>query len=317
MGLRRPRRWGAVAGRNGPLWPASSFPGTCDLVRSRLRRVRDRHRSLQRVIRFSSRLARRRCPPRSRETGSGSPASSASVTIAPRRVAGAVRPRRHRGGGPVGTCSARSSDRGLPGDARSSRAFDANCHLYLRRGHGPSSTSRAGGSVEAGLGPDPRGGRWWLAWRPTSLFPIDQQEEISPASWRGGPAGEDVGCRHQGHDSFLVDMDRFCPAIAGSCGRAEGAGATGMAARSGGHRGGWAAPARRPRMARRSSARCCPVWRLVRPRRWLLAGGLVLTRSTIGGPRAARLTGIPGRRHADQGGAGALLPSSARWWWRR
>ena len=46
------------------------------------------------------------------------------------------------------------------------------------------------------------------------LFPIDQQEELATLLAR---RGRDVRFERlasiQGHDSFLVDMDRFCPAI--------------------------------------------------------------------------------------------------------
>ena len=56
--------------------------------------------------------------------------------------------------------------------------------------------------------------RWSLAWARTSCFPIHQQRELA--------AGLRAGCAEvtfeelpsiQGHDSFLVDMDRFRPVI--------------------------------------------------------------------------------------------------------
>ena len=46
------------------------------------------------------------------------------------------------------------------------------------------------------------------------LFPLDQQEEIANVL---RAQGREVEFRPlpslQGHDSFLVDMERFCPAI--------------------------------------------------------------------------------------------------------
>jgi homoserine acetyltransferase len=47
------------------------------------------------------------------------------------------------------------------------------------------------------------------------LFPIDQQEEIAGCLRQAGREVRlDVLPSIQGHDSFLIDMDRFCPVIA-------------------------------------------------------------------------------------------------------
>ena len=71
-----------------------------------------------------------------------------------------------------------------------------------------------GGSVEAGLRRI-RAERTLVVGVETDfLFPLDQQEEIASVLRK---AGRDVRFHAlpsiQGHDSFLVDMDRFCPVI--------------------------------------------------------------------------------------------------------
>jgi homoserine O-acetyltransferase/O-succinyltransferase len=95
-------------------------------------------------------------------------------------------------------------------------AFDANCYLYLSRSMDLFDVAEHGGSVEAGLGRI-RAERTLVVGVETDfLFPIDQQEEIARIL---AAAGRDVKMVRlpsiQGHDSFLVDMDRFCPVIAG------------------------------------------------------------------------------------------------------
>jgi homoserine O-acetyltransferase/O-succinyltransferase len=94
-------------------------------------------------------------------------------------------------------------------------AFDANCYLYLSRSMDLFDVAEHGGSVESGLGRI-RAERTLVVGVETDfLFPIDQQEEIARIL---AAAGRDVKMVRlpsiQGHDSFLVDMDRFCPVIA-------------------------------------------------------------------------------------------------------
>ena len=95
-------------------------------------------------------------------------------------------------------------------------SFDANCYLYLSRSMDLFDAAEHGGTVEAGLARVRARDALVIGVSSDILFPLEQQEEIA----RGlEQAGARVRFRPlpsiQGHDSFLVDMDRFCPAIAG------------------------------------------------------------------------------------------------------
>ena len=95
------------------------------------------------------------------------------------------------------------------------RSFDANCYLYLSRAMDLFDVAEHGGSVETGLGRI-RAERTLVVGVETDfLFPIDQQEEIARIL---ADAGRRVTMTRlpsiQGHDSFLVDLDRFGPVIA-------------------------------------------------------------------------------------------------------
>jgi homoserine O-acetyltransferase len=95
------------------------------------------------------------------------------------------------------------------------RSFDANCYLYLSRAMDLFDVAEHGGSVETGLGRI-RAERTLVVGVETDfLFPIDQQEEIARIL---ADAGRRVTMARlpsiQGHDSFLVDLDRFGPVIA-------------------------------------------------------------------------------------------------------
>jgi len=92
--------------------------------------------------------------------------------------------------------------------------FDANCYLYLSRSMDLFDAAEHGGSVHAGLGRI-RAERTLVVGVETDfLFPLDQQEEIAAVLRRHG---RDVRLEAlpslQGHDSFLVDMDRFQPVV--------------------------------------------------------------------------------------------------------
>jgi homoserine O-acetyltransferase len=93
-------------------------------------------------------------------------------------------------------------------------SFDANCYLYLSRSMDLFDVAEHGGSVEAGLGRI-RAERTLVVGVATDfLFPLDQQQEIARILREHG---RDVRLEAlssiQGHDSFLVDMDRFQPAV--------------------------------------------------------------------------------------------------------
>jgi homoserine O-acetyltransferase len=92
--------------------------------------------------------------------------------------------------------------------------FDANSYLYLSRASDLFDVAEHGGSVTAGLA-KVRAGRVLVVGVETDLlFPIAQQRELA--------SGLDALNREvhlvelpsiQGHDSFLVDMDRFRPVL--------------------------------------------------------------------------------------------------------
>ena len=93
--------------------------------------------------------------------------------------------------------------------------FDANCYLYLSRAMDLFDVAEMGGSVEAGLSRIKAARTLVIGVETDFLFPIDQQEEIATVL-RG--VGRDVEMARlpsiQGHDSFLVDLDRFGETIA-------------------------------------------------------------------------------------------------------
>ncbi|MDH5255649.1 MAG: homoserine O-acetyltransferase [Gammaproteobacteria bacterium] len=92
--------------------------------------------------------------------------------------------------------------------------FDANCYLYLSRASDLFDVADHGGSVQAGLA-RVRAERVLVVGVETDiLFPIAQQRDL--AAGLDAP-GRDVHLVElpsiQGHDSFLVDMDRFRPVL--------------------------------------------------------------------------------------------------------
>lgn len=93
--------------------------------------------------------------------------------------------------------------------------FDANSYLYLSRASDLFDVAEHGGSVTAGLGKVGTERALVVGVETDILFPIAQQRELA--------AGLDARNREvhlvelpslQGHDSFLVDMDRFRPVLA-------------------------------------------------------------------------------------------------------
>jgi homoserine O-acetyltransferase len=93
--------------------------------------------------------------------------------------------------------------------------FDANCYLYLSRSMDLFDVAEHGGSVEAGLACVKAAKTLVIGVETDFLFPLDQQEEIATTLRRLGRDVRFVPLPSvQGHDSFLVDYDRFCPAMA-------------------------------------------------------------------------------------------------------
>jgi homoserine O-acetyltransferase len=93
--------------------------------------------------------------------------------------------------------------------------FDANCYLYLSRASDLFDVADHGGSVEAGLARIEAERVGIIGVDTDFLFPLHQQQELARLLAAGG---RDVQMTElsslQGHDAFLVDMDRFRPPIA-------------------------------------------------------------------------------------------------------
>ena len=93
--------------------------------------------------------------------------------------------------------------------------FDANCYLYLSRAMDLFDVADHGGSVDRGLSRVSLERALVIGVETDFLFPIEQQEALAIGL---KSHVTDVDFRRlaslQGHDSFLVDMDRFRPALA-------------------------------------------------------------------------------------------------------
>lgn len=93
-------------------------------------------------------------------------------------------------------------------------SFDANCYLYLSRAMDIFDVAEHGGSLEAGLGRIKAKHALVVGVETDFLFPIDQQAEIAKILHQQGLDVKFAPLTSlQGHDSFLVDMERFCPVI--------------------------------------------------------------------------------------------------------
>jgi len=92
--------------------------------------------------------------------------------------------------------------------------FDPNCYLYLSRASDLFDIAEHGGSVTAGLSRIKADKILVMGVSTDLLFPLRQQLELAEGL---KAAGNDVSFvaldSIQGHDSFLVDMDRFRPVI--------------------------------------------------------------------------------------------------------
>ena len=109
-------------------------------------------------------------------------------------------------------------ERYLEGHARRFvRQFDPNCYLYLSRsmdwfdvaeyGQGDPMRALASIKLEKALS---------IGVHTDILFPLQQQEQIAEGLRAGGCESEFAPLASpQGHDAFLVDIERFGPAIAG------------------------------------------------------------------------------------------------------
>lgn len=93
--------------------------------------------------------------------------------------------------------------------------FDPNCYLYLSRASDLFDVAEHGASVAAGLDRVQARRVRVIGVTTDFLFPIEQQRELAELLDRPGRGAELIELPSiQGHDSFLVDMDRFRPAVA-------------------------------------------------------------------------------------------------------
>lgn len=94
-------------------------------------------------------------------------------------------------------------------------AFDANCYLYLSRAMDLFDIADHGGSVAEGLSRVAASRALVIGVASDFLFPPHQQRELAEGLRASVPQVEfRLLDSIQGHDSFLVDMDRFRPAVA-------------------------------------------------------------------------------------------------------
>ena len=113
-------------------------------------------------------------------------------------------------------------ERYLEGHARRFvHQFDPNCYLYLSRSMDWFDLAEyAGGDILAGLARIHVQRSLAIGVHTDILFPLQQQEEIANGLRAGGAESEFVALPSpQGHDAFLVDIERFGPVIGGFLGR--------------------------------------------------------------------------------------------------
>ena len=93
-------------------------------------------------------------------------------------------------------------------------AFDANCYLYLSRAMDLFDAADHGGDLDKAFSRTNLRQTLIIGVESDFLFPLQQQAELAAAL---KPHVGDVEFKRlasvQGHDSFLVDMDRFRPAV--------------------------------------------------------------------------------------------------------
>lgn len=93
--------------------------------------------------------------------------------------------------------------------------FDPNCYLYLSRASDLFDVAEHGASVEAGLEKVLAPRAMIIGVVTDFLFPIYQQRELADGLRRAGREVDFYELESlQGHDAFLVDMDRYRPLIA-------------------------------------------------------------------------------------------------------
>ncbi|RZA37378.1 MAG: homoserine O-acetyltransferase [Lysobacteraceae bacterium] len=96
------------------------------------------------------------------------------------------------------------------------RRFDPNCYLYLSRSMDWFDLAEtAGGDVLQGLARIKVDRALAIGATTDILFPLQQQQQVAEGLRAGGADAEFRALESpQGHDAFLVDMERFGPAVA-------------------------------------------------------------------------------------------------------
>ncbi|WP_282294761.1 homoserine O-acetyltransferase [Stenotrophomonas sp. PS02289] len=97
------------------------------------------------------------------------------------------------------------------------RFFDPNCYLYLSRSMDWFDLAEyADGDVMAGLAQIKVAKALAIGANTDILFPVQQQQQIADGLRAGGADAQFIGLDSpQGHDAFLVDFERFGPAVRG------------------------------------------------------------------------------------------------------
>ena len=97
------------------------------------------------------------------------------------------------------------------------RRFDPNCYLYLSRSMDWFDLADvAGGDLVQGLARIRVQKALAIGATTDILFPLQQQEQIADGLRAGGAQASFLPLASpQGHDAFLVDIERFGPAVAG------------------------------------------------------------------------------------------------------
>lgn len=94
-------------------------------------------------------------------------------------------------------------------------SFDANCYLYLSRAMDLFDAADHGGSLQASFASLELDKALVIGVKTDMLFPLNQQRALAEALDRTTASVSYHPLQSlQGHDSFLVDMDRFRPPIA-------------------------------------------------------------------------------------------------------
>ena len=92
--------------------------------------------------------------------------------------------------------------------------FDANSYLYLSRAMDLFDASDHGGSISAALARTSLTRALVIGVRTDFLFPPHQQKELADGLIAAGVNVDfQILDSIQGHDSFLIDMDRFRPVV--------------------------------------------------------------------------------------------------------